>query len=84
MALKLMGCAGRARPQPGIRSGNFRPWLCIETSASPVVLHAYPKALPTGRALEAELRDIIRTELAKVPATKIDWPGLCQFLHDIQ
>jgi hypothetical protein len=82
MALKIMATARKARPQRGSRPGPFRPWLCIETAASPVGTSAYRRTMPTGCALESELRTIIQSQLAQNPTTQIDWPGLCQFLHD--
>lgn len=83
LCLKLMATAGRARPSRGDRNAPFKPWLRIETAASPLTIHAYRRATPAGQSLEAELREIIRSELARNPATTVDWPGLCQFVNDI-
>jgi hypothetical protein len=83
LCLKLMATAGRARPRPSDREAPFRPWLRIETAASPLTTKAYRRATPVGQSLETELREIIRSELARSPATTVDWSGLCQFVNDI-
>ena len=83
MALKLMATAGRGRPSPGNRSGSFQPWMHLNPAASPAKQKRYPRAVPTGSRLEAELREIIRKASAESPSTQIDWPGLCQFLHEV-
>jgi hypothetical protein len=83
MALKLMATAGRGRPSPGNCPGSFRPWMQLSPAASPAKQKRYPRAIPTGSRLEAELREIIRKSNAESPAKKIDWPGLCQFLNEV-
>lgn len=83
MALKLMATAGRKRPSPSRQSGAFRPWAELSRSASPVKEKPYPKAIPSGRQLEAELRDIICRRFAAHPTSEVDWNGLCQFLHEV-
>jgi len=83
MALKLMATAGRGRPLPSNRSGSFQPWMHLNPAASPAKQKRYPRAVPTGSRLEAELREIIRKSIAESPPKKIDWPGLCQFLNEV-
>lgn len=75
LALKLMATAGKANPSRSM--GSFQPWTMLPQIASPVKKRAYPRAIPTARALEVELREIIRKQ-----ASPVDWPGLCQFLHN--
>ncbi len=83
LALKVMASAGAGRPRLGAGNATFRPWQHIETAAVRDTPNAYRRRMPAGRALEVELRGIIRTELARNTATIIDWPGLCQFLNEI-
>lgn len=83
MALKLMATAGRGRPTPGNCHGPFRPWEQINRASSSAKKKLYPRAIPVGQRLEAELREIVSKALARPPSTKIDWPGLCQFIHDV-
>jgi hypothetical protein len=83
MALKLMATAGRGRPSPSNRLGSFQPWIHLNPAASPAKQKRYPRAIPTGLRLEAELREIIGKSAAQSPPKKIDWPGLCQFLNEV-
>jgi hypothetical protein len=83
LALKLMATAGKARPRPSQRTGSFRPWHNLARLSSPVKKRAYPRALPSSRILEHELREIIRRGLSDSPSSVVDWPGLCQFLHNV-
>jgi len=83
MILKLMATAGRGRPRLGDRDGSFRPWEKLEPAASPAKQKRYPRATPAGLRLETELREIIRKAVASNPSTRIDWSGLCQFVHEV-
>jgi hypothetical protein len=83
LALKLMATAGSARPRPSQRSGSFQPWAQLALTASPVMKRAYPRALPTPRTLEVELREIIRKGISEASSCTVDWPGLCQVLHNV-
>ena len=83
MALKLMATAGRGRPSPSNRLGSFQPWMHLNPAASPGKHKRYPRAVPTGLRLEAELREVIRKAAAESPPKHIDWPGLCQFLNEV-
>lgn len=83
MALKLMATAGAGRPRSSRKLGDYKPWMEIRRSSSPVKEKSYPRSVPPRRLLEAELREIIRKRLAQHPNSRIDWPGLCQFLHEV-
>lgn len=82
VALKLMASAGDQRPVRGRLSGAFRPWEHLELAASPAKKKRYPRAVPDAGRLEAELRGIIRAAAIKTPSVRVDWAGLCQFLHE--
>ncbi len=89
MVLKLMASAGKYRPMSGAAyRARFEPWTELPTKQLPSKRRkgqaaTYPRGLPTGDTLEAELRQIIRRFIARKPAAGIDWPGLCQFLNEV-
>jgi hypothetical protein len=83
LALKLMAAAGRLRPQPRYLSGPYEPWRDLALRDSPAKSRVYPKAIPQGRHLEAGLREVIRRHAQKPSAARIDWPGLCQLIHNL-
>ena len=81
LALKLMATAGAMRPTPAV--GSHQPWRDLELSDSPAETRVYRKAIPTGRRLEAEIREILRRHAEKPSPAGIDWPGLCQFIDNV-
>jgi len=83
LALKLMATAGRLRPVAGRTSGPHQPWRDLALRDSPAKGRVYPRAVPVGRHLEAALREAIRRHAQKPSPAGIDWPGLCQFIHNV-
>lgn len=83
LALKLMATAGRLRPAAGRTSGSFQPWRDLALRDSPAKGRVYPRAVPVGRHLEAALRELIHRHAQKPDPAGIDWPGLCQFIHNV-
>jgi hypothetical protein len=83
LALKLMATAGKGRPTPSQRRGIFRPWHHLARTASPVRKRAYPRAIPSSRTMEQELRELICKGLSTSPRSVVAWPDLCQFLHNV-
>ncbi len=89
LALKLMADSGAYRPsRKPVGVSPFRPWSQIvshqpDAKTSDGRVKRYPRALPSGDQLECELRQIIRRFISSRPASNIDWPGTCQFLHDV-
>ena len=87
MTLKLMATVSekhRTR-QAGLTA---QPWKSLSTSQPPQrtrngKVRIYPRRIPTDVRLERELREIIRREITKSQHAPIDWPGLCQFLHNV-
>jgi hypothetical protein len=87
LALKLMAVARLFRPSIQ-RVGNFRPWEELqshqpESKARDGRVRRYPRAVPTGDVLETEMRQIIRKHASSKSTKGIDWPGTCQFLHEV-
>jgi phage tail protein X len=87
MTLKLMATVSQEHRTR--RAGSAaQPWKSLSTSQPPQKmrngkLRVYPRRIPTDGRLERELREIIDQELSKSPHASIDWPGLCQFLHNV-
>lgn len=86
-ALKLMADAGRLRPSGRSKGTGFRPWAQLPLHQPAAVtqdgIKCYPYSIPRGDRLESELRRLIRQCLSNRSAAAIDWPGMCQFLHDV-
>jgi hypothetical protein len=83
LALKLMATAGRLRPVASRTSGPHQPWRDLALRDSPAKGRVYTRAVPVGRHLEAALREAIRRHAQKPSPAGIDWPGLCQFIHNV-
>jgi len=83
LALKLMATAGRLRPVATRPSGPYEPWRDLSLRDSPAEDRVYPRAVPVGRHLEAALKEVIRRHAQKPSPAGIDWPGLCQFIHNV-
>jgi len=81
LALKLMATAGALRPTPA--GGSYELWRDLDLKDSPADTRVYRKAIPTGRRLEAEIRELLRRHAQKPSPTGIDWPGLCQFINNV-
>ena len=86
-ALKLMADAGRLRPSGRSKGAKFRPWVQLPLHQPAAVtqdgIKRYPYSIPRGDRLESELRRLIRKCLSTRSAEAIDWPGTCQFLHEV-
>jgi len=82
LALKVMATAGQLRPSSRNFRGPYEPWCEITLRDSPAKTRFYPRSVPVGRALEVELRALIRRHAQKSSPTMVDWPGLCQFIHN--
>jgi hypothetical protein len=83
LALKLMATAGRLRPVTSRTSGPYQPWRDLVLQDSSAKGQVYPRAVPIGRHLEVALREVIRRQAQKPSPPRIDWPGLCQFIHNV-
>jgi hypothetical protein len=83
LALKLMATAGRLRPKGGQISGPYAPWRDLAVRDSPAKGRVYPRAVPVCRNLEADLREVMRRHAQEPNPAGIDWPGLCQFIHNV-
>lgn len=83
LALKLMATSGQLRPKGLQISGPYSPWRDLALQDSPGKGRVYPRAVPVGRHLEAALREVIRSHAQKPAGAGIDWPGLCQFIHNV-
>ena len=84
LAMKLMACAGRLRPARRFAGNAFQPWNELERhQLGRDGVKRYPRSIPTGDQLETELRRVIGRCVSSKSAGAIDWPGMCQFLHDV-
>jgi hypothetical protein len=66
----------------------LQPWKSLSTRQPPQRMRngkvrAYPRRIPTDVRLERELREVMHRQVSKAPQSSIDWPGLCQFLHNV-
>lgn len=84
LAMKLMACAGRLRPNGRSAAKAFQPWTELDRhQVGHEGAKRYPRSIPTGDQLETELRRVIGRCVSSRSAGAIDWPGMCQFLHDV-
>jgi hypothetical protein len=83
VALKLMAAVAPARPKPRASRGELEPWTELAPVATAAKTNRYPRAVPVGAHLERELREVIRKMITAAPSKRINWPGLCQFLHEV-
>jgi hypothetical protein len=83
LTLKLIATAGVLRPTAGHCDGPYEPWRDLSLRDSPADKRVYPKKIPIGPRLESDLREVIRRHAFKPVSTRIDWPGLCQFIHNV-
>jgi hypothetical protein len=84
LAMKLMACAGRLRPKGRSTAKAFQPWTELDRhQTGREGAKRYPRSIPTGNQLETELRRVIGRCVSSKSAGAIDWPGMCQFLHDV-
>jgi hypothetical protein len=84
LTLKLMATVPSTRHSIAMVRQTFHPWKELPRHQRSYRRHngtigAYPLRIPTDRALELGLRDIIRGDRSGNP---VDWAGLCQFIHD--
>ena len=87
MTLKLMATVSQKHRTYRVGAA-VQPWKSLTTSQPPQrtrngKVRIYPRRIPTDVRLERELREIIRREITKSQHAPIDWPGLCQFLHNV-
>jgi len=83
LTLKLMATAARLRPGGSRAFGPYQPWNDLFMRDTPAKGRVYPRAAPIGRHLEAALREVIRRHAQKPSPAQIDWPGLCQLIHNV-
>lgn len=83
LALKLMATAGPLRPTSQRHRGPYEPWRDLVLRDSSADQRVYPRSIPIGRQLESEIRNVLRRHSMKPSPSLVDWPGLCQFIHNV-
>lgn len=89
LGLKLMANAGRLRPSARSQArSTLQPWTGLrlhqpEARSADGRIRKYPARVPRGDRLESELTQIIGRFVKSRSASGVDWPGTCQFLHEV-
>jgi hypothetical protein len=83
LSLKLMATAGLLRPTVHCHRGSYEPWRDLVLTDSTADERVYAKSIPRGRQLESQMRDLLRRHAMKPTPSPVDWPGLCQLVHNV-
>lgn len=83
LTLKLMATAGPLRPTAHHYHGSYEPWRDLVLRDSSADQRVYARSIPVGRQLETEIRQVLRRQALRPNGPPVDWPGLCQFIHNV-